>query len=95
VEFRDVKDFVQRDVGLAIVPRITVARELAAGASSKCSQELRIPRRTMMVFRDQDYMSDSARQFVELVKRSSAHPAPPRWRAPDVQLQDDDECISA
>jgi DNA-binding transcriptional LysR family regulator len=75
--FENVKDFVQRDVGVAIVPRITVERELAAGSLVEIPvKELNIPRRTMMVFRDQDYMSDTARQFVELVRTSGTNHLP-------------------
>ena len=67
--FENVKDFVQREVGLAIVPRITVARELAAGTLVQIPVKgLSVPRETQMVFRDQGYLSDSSREFVELMK---------------------------
>ena len=70
--FENVKDFVEREVGLAIVPRITVAPELTARTLIEVSVKgLSIPRETLMVVRDQGYLSDSARQFVELVRTYS------------------------
>ncbi len=70
--FENVKDFVQREVGLAIVPRVTVAPELSAGTLKEIPVKgLNIPRETLMVVRDQGYMSDSAREFIELVTLSS------------------------
>src|SRR5262245_14555984 len=68
--FENVKHFVQQDIGLAIVPGVTVAQELAAGTLVSIPMEgLDIPRRTLMVFRDRGYVSDSAQQFIDVVKR--------------------------
>ena len=51
------------------MPRITVARELAAGTLVQIPVKgLSVPRETQMVFRDQGYLSDSSREFVELMK---------------------------
>ncbi len=67
--FENIKSFVQEDVGLAIVPRITVQQELR---DKKLAQipipELNIPRKTFMIYRDQGYLSGSARQLIQIVK---------------------------
>ena len=68
--FENVKHFVQQDIGLAIVPRVTVMQELASGALVEIPLEgLDMARRTLMVFRDRGYVSDSAQQFIDLVKQ--------------------------
>jgi DNA-binding transcriptional LysR family regulator len=68
--FENVKHFVQQDVGLAIVPRVTVLQELVAGALVAIPVEgLDMSRRTLMIFRDRGYVSDSAQQFIDLIKQ--------------------------
>ncbi len=69
--FENVKHFVQEDIGLAIVPRVTVLQELAAGTLVDIPVEGldMMSRRTLMVFRDRGYVSDSAQQFIDLVKQ--------------------------
>jgi DNA-binding transcriptional LysR family regulator len=68
--FENVKQFVQQDIGLAIVPRVTVLQELSAGTLVGIPVEgMDMSRRTLMVFRDRGYMSDSAQQFIDLVKQ--------------------------
>lgn len=66
--FENIKSFVQAGIGLAIVPRITVTRELRdkllIGIPVK---ELRILRPTVMIFRP-DYLSDSARELVNVMR---------------------------
>ena len=67
--FENIKHFVQQDVGVAVVPRITVTQELAAGVLVRIPVEgLNMPRRTLMVFRAHGYMSDSAQRFVEIAR---------------------------
>lgn len=67
--FENVKSFVREEVGLAIVPAITVRRELADGALVRVAlPELSMPRRTLMVYRDQGYVSDSASELIKLVR---------------------------
>jgi DNA-binding transcriptional LysR family regulator len=67
--FENIKHFVQQDVGVAVVPRITVTQELAAGVLVRIPVEgLDMPRRTLMVFRAHGYMSDSAQRFVEIAR---------------------------
>jgi DNA-binding transcriptional LysR family regulator len=57
----NVKHFVQQDIGLAIVPRVTVLQELAAGTLVQIPVAgLDMPRRTLMVYRDGGYVSDAA-----------------------------------
>ena len=66
--FESLKHFVQQDVGLAFVPRITVLQEIADGTLVSIPvQELNMPRETYMVFRKSGYISDSAQQFIDLI----------------------------
>lgn len=68
--FENVKQFVQQDIGLAIVPRVTVLQELAAGTLAGIPVEgMNMSRRTLMVSRDRGYVSESAQQFIDLVKQ--------------------------
>jgi DNA-binding transcriptional LysR family regulator len=67
--FENIKSFVQADVGMAIVPRITVAQELGEGKLAQIPvSELHIPRRTLMIYRDQGYLSESARELIKIVR---------------------------
>jgi DNA-binding transcriptional LysR family regulator len=68
--FENVKHFVQQDIGLAIVPRVTVIQELAAGTLVGIPLEgLEMSRPTLMIFRDRGYVSDCAQEFIDTVKR--------------------------
>lgn len=67
--FENVKSFVREEVGLAIVPAITVRQELADGVLARVPvAEIVMPRRTLMVYRDQGYLSDSATELIKLVR---------------------------
>lgn len=67
--FENVKTFVREEVGLAIVPGITVRQEVADGTLARVPlRELSMPRRTLMVYRDQGYVSDSASELIKLVR---------------------------
>ena len=67
--FENIKHFVQQDVGVAVVPRITVMQELAVGKLVTVPVEgLDMPRRTLMIYRAHGYMSDSAQRFVEIAR---------------------------
>jgi len=67
--FENIKSFVQAEVGMAIVPRITVAQELRDRALVQIPlAELNMPRRTLMIYRDQGYLSDSARELIKIVR---------------------------
>ena len=67
--FENIKSFVQAGIGLAIVPRITVAQELRDGSLVLIPvKELHIPRRTLMIYRDQGYLSEPARQLIRIVR---------------------------
>jgi DNA-binding transcriptional LysR family regulator len=76
--FENVKTFVRERVGLAIVPAITVRQELADGTLVRLPlPELSMPRRTLMIYRDQGYLSDSASELIKLVRTFNwAQPAP-------------------
>lgn len=68
--FENIKDFVERDFGVSIVPRITVRRELANGSLIAIPVKgLHIPRQTYMIFRDARFLSDSARGLLNVVKQ--------------------------
>jgi DNA-binding transcriptional LysR family regulator len=67
--FENIKNFVQADVGLAIVPRITVQQELRDGLLIEIQvHELKVSRRTLMIYRDQGYLSDSAQEMIRVVR---------------------------
>jgi len=67
--FENIKSFVQAGVGVAIVPRITVQRELRDRSIEAVPVvELDTPRRTLMVYRDGAYLSDAARELIAMVK---------------------------
>ena len=67
--FENIKSFVQADVGIAIVPRITVAQELRDGTLVSIPvRELSMPRRTLMIYREQGYVSQAARELIKIVR---------------------------
>jgi DNA-binding transcriptional LysR family regulator len=76
--FENVKHFVREQVGLAIVPGITVRQELADGTLVRVPLRMEMPRRTLMVYRDQGYVSDSATELIRMVRSFNwdAEPAP-------------------
>lgn len=67
--FENIKSFVREDVGLAIVPAVTVRDELRDGLLARIHvPELEIPRRTLMIYREQGYLSDSASEWIKLMR---------------------------
>lgn len=67
--FENIKNFVQEQVGLAIVPGVTVRQELDNGTLVRVPvRELSVPRRTLMIYREQGYVSDSARELIKIVR---------------------------
>ncbi len=67
--FENIKSFVQAEVGIAIVPRITVAQELRDGTLVSIPvRELSMPRRTLMIYREQGYVSSAARELIKIVR---------------------------
>lgn len=67
--FESIKSFVQQEVGLAIIPRITALQELKRGSLVHIPvPELSIPRATFMIFRDRRYLSESARELLNVVR---------------------------
>jgi len=60
---------VQAEVGLAIVPRITVQQELRSGTLAHINvPELNIPRRTLMIYREHGYLSEPASELIKIVR---------------------------
>jgi DNA-binding transcriptional LysR family regulator len=67
--FENIKSFVQEEVGLAFVPGVTVRQELRDGSLARIPlRELSIPRRTLMIYREQGYVSDTARELIKIVR---------------------------
>jgi DNA-binding transcriptional LysR family regulator len=67
--FENIKGFVQAEVGMAIVPKVTVEDELREGKLTQIPvAELKMPRRTLMIYREQGYLSDSARELIKVVR---------------------------
>ena len=66
--FENVKSFVMENVGLAIVPRITVMEELRAGSLVEIGlPELNSHRGTVMILRD-DCISEAAGRLIEIMR---------------------------
>lgn len=66
--FENIKSFVQEDVGMAIVPRITVTRELKQRALVEIPlAQLKIARSTIMMFR-RGYISESAQELIKIMR---------------------------
>ncbi|HJR58263.1 MAG TPA: LysR family transcriptional regulator [Vicinamibacterales bacterium] len=67
--FENIKGFVKEGVGLAIVPGVTVQQELRDGVLVRLPlRELSAPRRTLMIYREQGYVSASARELIKIVR---------------------------
>jgi DNA-binding transcriptional LysR family regulator len=65
--FENIKSFVQAQIGVAIVPKITVSQELRDGTLTRiCVPELNMPRRTLMIYREN--LSDAARELIKVVR---------------------------
>lgn len=66
--FENVKSFVSENVGVAIVPRITVMDELRAGSLIEIGlPELSFHRGTVMIFRS-DCNSEAAGRLIEIMR---------------------------
>jgi DNA-binding transcriptional LysR family regulator len=88
--FENIKSFVQEHIGLAIVPKVTVRHELREGTLARIPlAELNTPRRTLMIYREQGYVSDSARELIKIVRSFNWDaPAPARPKRPDKASSD-------
>jgi DNA-binding transcriptional LysR family regulator len=84
--FENIKEFVRQEVGIGIVPGVTVREELKNGTLVRLPlRELAMPRRTLMIYRDQGYMSEAARELISIVRAFN-------WRAlAPVDLPDKNE----
>jgi DNA-binding transcriptional LysR family regulator len=66
--FENIKSFVHEDVGMAIVPRITVTQELKQRTLVEIPMvQLKMPRSTVMIFR-RDYVSESAQELIKIMR---------------------------
>ncbi len=75
--FSGVKNFVQHDIGLAIVPRITALEELRSGTLTEIPVTgLDMKRQTFMIYRDARYLTDAARALLETIRSWSELPRP-------------------
>lgn len=79
--FENIKDFVEEEVGIAFVPGVTVRQELAEGRLVRLPvREISMRRRTLMIYRDQGYLSEAARELITLVRTfhwDGVDPGPP------------------
>jgi len=67
--FENVKSFVQEGVGVAIVPGITVKHELRDGTLVRVPlRGLEMPRRTLMIYREEGSLSKPAAELIKLVR---------------------------
>lgn len=67
--FENIKSLVEEDVGLAIVPSVTVQQEIAAGTLMRVKlNELSIPRQTYMIYREIGQHSHAARELIGMVR---------------------------
>lgn len=67
--FENIKSLVEEDVGLAIVPSVTVQQEVAAGRLMRVPlHELSIPRQTFMIYREIGQHSHAARELIGIVR---------------------------
>lgn len=67
--FENVKNFVQENVGIAIVPGITVKQDVREGTLVRVPlRELAMPRRTLMIYREDGYLSKPAAELIKLVR---------------------------
>jgi DNA-binding transcriptional LysR family regulator len=72
--FENIKSFVHEDVGMAIVPRITVTQELKQRTLVEIPLvQLKMPRPTLMIFR-RDYVSESAQELIKIIRNMYASP---------------------
>jgi DNA-binding transcriptional LysR family regulator len=65
-----IKDFVQRGVGLAILPRLAVRDELKAGKLVEVPvKSMKIEKPLRLVYRREQNLSHAARSFLEMVRK--------------------------
>ncbi len=64
-----IKDFVQRQVGIAILPRLTIRDELAKGTLIEVPVKgMKIEKMLRLVYRREQSLSHAAKSFLEIVR---------------------------
>jgi DNA-binding transcriptional LysR family regulator len=64
-----IKDFVQRHVGIAILPRLAVREELASGELIEVPVKgMKIEKMLRLVYRREQSLSHAAKSFLEIVR---------------------------
>jgi DNA-binding transcriptional LysR family regulator len=64
-----IKRLVEMDVGVALIPRLTAAAEIAAGRLKALTvKELRLERRLNIIYRRNSALSHAARAFLDIAK---------------------------
>jgi DNA-binding transcriptional LysR family regulator len=79
--FENIKGFVREGVGLGIVPLVTVREDLRAGTLARIGMPpLEIPRRTLMIHREQGYLSECASELIKMLQTFNWGALPPARR---------------
>ena len=79
--FENIKGFVCEGVGLGIVPLVTVREDLRAGTLARIAMPpLEIPRRTLMIHREQGYLSECASELIKMLQTFNWGALPPARR---------------
>jgi len=69
-----IKEFITRDAGVAILPRLAIEADIAAGTLTEVHvQGLDLERTIRVVFRREDVLSHAARAFLALVRERAAN----------------------
>lgn len=73
-----IKEFIMRNTGVAILPRLAVEGDVASGSLAQIEVEgLDLERTIRVVFRREDVLSHAAKAFLALIRERSANIASP------------------
>ena len=76
--FENIKGFVREGVGIGIVPAVTVQDDLRAGTLARIPMPaFEMPRRTLMIHREQGYLSECAAELIKMLGSFSWGAVPP------------------
>ena len=79
--FENIKGFVREGVGLGLVPLVTVREDLRAGTLARIAMPpFEIPRRTLMIHREQGYLSECASELIKMLQTFAWGALPPARR---------------